>query len=128
MRDKFIAAVLFVVGVVNLLPMLAFFDASQTVRLYGFPIAGESLTILMRHRRVLLGLIGTALIAAAIKPEYRILAIALALVSKFAFIFLTFTAPDRTAEVRQVALIDVAATILLLAVSAIHFWRAPAKL
>ena len=122
MADKIAAVILFIVGTINLLPMIVFFDATKTARLYGLPIEGESLTILMRHRAVLLGLVGLALIAAAIKPEFRVLAIALALISKLAFIFLTFTASDYTAEIRQVALIDVGAIVLLLSVLGIHFY------
>jgi len=122
MADKIAAVILFIVGTINLLPVIVFFDATKTARLYGLPIEGESLTILMRHRAVLLGLVGLALIAAAIKPEFRVLAIALALISKLAFIFLTFTASDYTAEIRQVALIDVGAIVLLLSVLGIHFY------
>ena len=124
MPDKIVGIILFIVGIINLLPVIVFFDAPRTAKLYGLSIEGDSLTILMRHRAVLLGLVGAALITAAVKPEYRVLAIALALVSKFAFIFLTFTAASYTAEVGRVALIDVGAIVLLTAALAIHFWRA----
>ena len=127
MADKIAAVILFIVGVINLLPMIVFFDATRTAELYGLPIEGESLMILMRHRAVLLGLVGFALIAAAVKPEFRILAIALALISKFAFVFLTFTHSNYTAEVKQVALIDVGAIVLLIAALIVHFWRARTK-
>ena len=122
MLDKIASIILVIVGIINLLPLIVFFDSTKTVKLYGIPIEGESLIILMRHRGVLLGLVGLALIVAAIKPEFRILAIALALISKFAFIFLTFTALNYTPEIRQVALIDVGAIVLLLAVLGIHFY------
>lgn len=122
MLDKIAAVILFIVGIINLLPVIVFFDQTKTVALYGIPIEGESLTILMRHRGVLLGLLGLALIAAAFKPEFRIWAIAAALISKFAFIFLTFTASGYATEIHQVALIDVGAIIFLLAVLGIHFY------
>jgi len=121
MSDKIASVILFIVGGINLLPISVFFDSVKTVKLYGVPIDGESLTILMRHRAILLGLIGLTLIFAAFKPEFRIFAIVLALVSKLTFIFLTFTASNYTAEVKQVALIDVGAIVLLLAVLGIHF-------
>ncbi len=124
MLDKIASIILFIVGIINLLPIIVFFDSAKTVRLYGVPIDGESLTILMRHRAVLLGLVGSALIYAAFKPEFRIFAIVLALVSKLTFIFLTFIASSYTAEIKQVALIDVGAIVLLLAVLGIHFWDA----
>jgi hypothetical protein len=122
MLDKIAAVILFLVGIVNLLPVIVFFDAGKTVKLYGVPIEGESLTILMRHRGVLLALVGLTLIFAVFKPEFRTFAIAAALLSKLAFIFLTFTASDPAAEIRQVALIDVGAIVLLLAVLVMHLF------
>lgn len=114
MIDKIIAAILLIVGIVNLLPIVAFFDISKTLKLYGVSITENNLMILMRHRGVLLSLIGIALIVSAFKSDYRILAIALALISKITFIFLTFTAENYTSEIKQVALIDIGAIILLL--------------
>lgn len=122
MLDKIASIILVIVGIINILPIIVFFDASKTAKLYGVPIEGESLTILMRHRGVLLAIVGIALIAAAFKPEYRILAIALALVSKFAFLFLTFSASNYSPEIKQVALIDVGAIVLLLIVWGLNFY------
>ncbi len=102
---------------------MVFFDSTKTAKLYGVPIEGENLTILMRHRGVLLSLVGIALITAAFKKEYRILATLLALISKIAFIFLTFTTSNHTAEIGQVALIDVGAIFLLLIVLGLHFYK-----
>ena len=100
--DKIALGILLLVGVVNLLPVVVFFDVSRTVGLYGVPIEGESLTILMRHRGVLLALLGATLIYAAFKPEFRVFAIAAALVSKLTFVFLTFmTTAHSTSEIRQ---------------------------
>ena len=120
--DKIVPIILLMVGIINLLPLIVFFDPSKTVKLYGVPIDGESLIILMRHRAVLLSLVGLLLILAAFKSEFRTAAIAAALISKFAFIFLTFTASDYTAEVKQVALIDVGAVVLLLTALAIQLF------
>jgi hypothetical protein len=122
MTDKIISGILLIVGIINLLPLIVFFDATKTVKVYGVSIEGESLMILMRHRGVLLSLVGIALIAAAFKTDYRILAIALALISKFSFIFLTFSAANYSAEIKQVALIDVGAIVLLLAALVLHFY------
>jgi hypothetical protein len=120
MLDKVASVILFLVGVINLAPIVVFFDPSKTAKLYGLPVEGESLAILMRHRGTLLGLVGLTLILAAIKPEFRTLAISLALISKLAFIFLIFTASNYTSEIRQVALIDVGAIVLLLVVAGIQ--------
>ena len=122
MLDKIASILLVIVGIINVFPIIVFFDSTKTAKLYGVPIDGESLIILMRHRGVLLSLVGLFLIFVAFKPEFRIFAIAVALISKLAFIFLTFTASNYTSEVRQVALIDVGAIVLLVAVLGIHFY------
>lgn len=122
MLDKIISIILFIVGIINFIPIIVFFDITKTAKLYGFPIEGESLIILMRHRGVLLAIVGIALMAAAIKSDYRILAISMALISKFSFIFLTFTSANYSVEIRQVALIDVGAIVLLIVVLGLHFY------
>lgn len=122
MYDKMVTAILLVVGVVNIIPVIAFFDIGRTLRLYGVSVEGDDLVLLTRHRGVLLAIVGIALIAAAFRPELRILAISLALLSKFAFLFLALAIPNHTIEIRQVALIDVAAVVLLLIAGAIHFF------
>lgn len=123
MLDKIVSVILLIVGIINLLPLIVFFDFTKTAKLYGVPIEGENLIILMRHRGVLLSLIGIAIIAAAFKNEYRILAIALALISKFAFIFLTFTSANYSSEIKHVAWIDVVAIVFLLITLGLHFYQ-----
>lgn len=123
MLDKIASVILFLVGIVNIIPVIAFFDISKTAKLYGLPIEGENLTILMRHRGILLAIVGIVLIVSAFKREYRILAISLALLSKIAFVILTFTSPDYNSQIKQVALIDIGAITLLLIVLGINFGR-----
>jgi hypothetical protein len=122
MLDKIVSIILFIVGIINILPIMVFFDSSKAQKLYGFPLEGESLTILMRHRGILLSLIGFALITAAFKSEYVILAVGLALISKIKFIFLTFTSASYTPEVQKVALIDVGSIVLLLIALGLYFY------
>lgn len=123
MLDKIASIIMFLVGIVNIIPVIAFFDISKTTKLYGLPIEGENLTILMRHRGVLLAIVGIALVVSVFKTEYRILAIGLALLSKIAFVFLTFTSSDYNSEIKQVALIDIGAIILLLIVLGMNFGK-----
>jgi flagellar biosynthesis protein FliQ len=104
------------------MPVMVFFSPNQTKRLYGINLEGETMTLLMRHRGVLLSIVGIALIVSAFKADYRIFAIALAFISKIAFIFLIATSNNYAAELKQVALIDVGALILLLAVLGIHYF------
>ena len=113
---------LFIIGIINILPIITFFDISRTESLYGIKINGESLEVLMRHRGVLLALLGTGLIYSVFKPEFRLPIIIAALVSKFVFIFLTYSTANVSAEVGKVALIDVVSIVVLLVVLVIEFW------
>ncbi|MBX3245052.1 MAG: hypothetical protein KF685_11400 [Acidobacteria bacterium] len=122
MADKIASVLLAIVGIVNLLPSVALFDPAKTVRLYGVSLEGESITLLMQHRAVLLSIVGIALLTAAFKPDLRIFAVSLALISKITFIFLVFTTSGHTPEIRQVALIDIGAIALLLVALGIHFY------
>jgi hypothetical protein len=122
MTDKIVSILLFIVGIINVLPIMVFFDATKTNKLYGFPLEGENLTVLMRHRGVLLSLVGIALLTAAFKSEYVVFAVILALISKFTFIFLTFSTANITSEVQKVAFIDVGSIVLLLIALGLYFY------
>lgn len=113
---------IFIIGVVNVLPIAAFFEVGRTEQMYGVRIESESLKVLMRHRGILLALLGTGLIYSVFKPEFRLPMIVAALVSKFVFIFLTYGSANVSAEVGRVALIDAVSIIVLLFVLAIEFW------
>jgi hypothetical protein len=122
MLDRIVSIIFLIVGIINLFPAVVFFSSAQTAKLYGITIEGESLIILMRHRGILLGLIGLALIFAAIKPEARIPVIVAAFISKIAFIYLVATSVTFTPEIKQVATVDVVAIVLLIVALGIHFY------
>ncbi len=122
MLDKIALIILVIVGIINILPIIVFFDSTKTAKLYGVTVDGESLIILMRHRGVLLSLVGLVLIFAAFNPEFRIFAVTIALISKSAFIYLSLTTSNYTGEIKKVALTDVGAIVLLLISSFIYLY------
>ncbi len=122
MTAKIISILLVIIGIINILPIMVFFDSSKALKLYGFPLEGESLTALMRHRGVLLSLVGIALLTAAFKSEYIVLAVILALISKITFIFLTFTTANIASEVQKVAFIDIGSIVILLIALGLYYY------
>ncbi len=123
MLDKISSIILFLIGIINILPVIVFFSPTRTKSLYGINLEGETLSILMRHRGVLLSIVGIALIVAAFKADYRILAIALAFISKVTFIFLVWTSTNYATELNKVAWIDVGAMIALAFVLGVHLYK-----
>ena len=116
-------AILLVVGVINFLPILGITSAASLERLYGIAVAGPDLEILLRHRAVLFGLLGTLLIVSAFRPSLQMIAVVAGLLSMLSFILIAISIGGYGEPIRNVVVIDVVALIALLAVPALH-WAA----
>lgn len=115
-RAKIATGLLVAVGLLNLAPGILALDPSRATTLYGIALEGDTLLVLMRHRAVLLAILGALLLTAAFVPRVRAVAIAAALASKIAFLLLYATAAQATPELARVALLDaIAVAVLLLA-------------
>ncbi len=113
LRARVATVLLVVVGLINVLPGVVLFDPARSATLYGIALEGETLLVLMRHRALLLALLGAGLIAAAFRPAWRAPAIVAAVASKLVFIGLYANAAAPTAELGRVAAMDVLALALL---------------
>ncbi|MCP9944745.1 hypothetical protein LUX12_08075 [Streptomyces somaliensis] len=123
--DRLITALLFIVGAVNLLPAVVAVAPSRISTAYGISIDGAhsaDLTVLLRHRAVLLGLVGIALLCAAFIPSLRVPAMVAGAVSMGTFLLFAYATPALNSATMRVARIDIAA-IALLAVAATLVWR-----
>ncbi|MFJ9033199.1 hypothetical protein ACIRQP_32725 [Streptomyces sp. NPDC102274] len=123
--DRLTSALFVVVGAVNLLPGVVALAPSQITTAYGVSIDGPDsadLTVLLRHRAVLLGLVGIALLCAAFIPSLQVPALVGGGVSMGSFLLLAYSTPALNDATMRVARIDIAA-IALLAVTAVLVWR-----
>lgn len=101
-------------GVVHLLPIAPVFSAESLTRLYGITPDNDALMLLMRHRAVLLALVGLLCLWAAVSVDVRaaaLFAATLNIASFFAF-YLLYGAPAGPLHV--VALVDAVALAPLL--------------
>jgi hypothetical protein len=102
-----------IVAVVHFLPIAPAFSPDALVRLYGVAADDTSLLVLLRHRAVLLAILGVLCVWAAVSPSARpaaLTAAALNIVSFLAFYALYAGPPG---PLRTVALVDVFALIPL---------------
>ncbi|MCP3141762.1 phosphopantetheine adenylyltransferase [Pyxidicoccus xibeiensis] len=115
MDIKALAATLLLLAVaaVNLIPGIVALLPDRTVALYGIGVDGGSMTLLMRHRAVLLACVGLGLGAAAFVPSVRPPALAFAAISKLSFLALYLMTPGLTPELQRVAAADLVALALL---------------
>lgn len=100
-------------SVINLLPISGVLSADRLATLYAVSFEDPNSVILMRHRAVLLGLIGALLAAAAFHPPLRPTAVVLGLVSMLSFVLIARLVGGYNAELRRVALADVIGSVLL---------------
>jgi hypothetical protein len=118
MRGEHIgAALLVLVGLINLAPGLVAVAPGRVAAVYGTGAAStdRDLELLLRHRAVLLATVGTGLIVAAFAPTVRGHVISVAVVSMTTFVMLVLALGpaalnDRT---KRVAMVDVLALLLL---------------
>lgn len=108
-----LAAALLLTGVINILPVVGVLGGERLQSLYGMAFDDPALRVLMRHRAVLFGLLGGAMIAAAFIPHWRLpLAIA-GLISMLSFIALAWIEGGGNAAIHRVVMADVIASLLL---------------
>jgi hypothetical protein len=88
--------------------------------LYGSNFESPDIHTLMRHRAVMLGLIGGLMLFAAFRSSLQLLAATVGLVSMSSFVFLAYSSGEIGPEIGKVAIADivgaVAVTIVLVIV------------
>ena len=98
---------------IHLLPLSGVFGAERLNSLYGIRISDPDLTILMRHRAVLFGLLGAFCVYAAIKPPLQFIALTAGAVSVCSFLYLAYATGGYNEELRRVFVADLVAAVFL---------------
>ena len=111
-REWVVAGVLMGVGILNLLPGVALLAPDRLSSLYGIDGPDTDLLVLLRHRALLLALLGGFLVLAALRARWHRPALVAGLVSNVAFVLLALAVPTSD-EIHRVALIDLVALPLL---------------
>lgn len=118
--QRVVAVLLILVGIIHLLPVSGVLGAERLTALYGISVGDPNLEILMRHRAVLFGLLGSFLVYAAFTQSLRALAIVAGLVSVVSFIAIAWLVGGYNDPVRMIVIIDIFALVALVAAGAIQ--------
>ena len=114
-RETLAMLLFLAVAAVNLAPGGVAFAPGRAVDLYGIaPLEGDALLLLMRHRALLLAIVGVLLAVAAFVRSWRTPATVVGLLSMRSFVALYFVLPTESSKMADVALIDAMAMASLL--------------
>jgi len=102
-----LVAILFcILAAIHFLPAVAAVAPSQLSALYGVPPEDKTLTTLLQHRAVLLGLVGAAFAAAAFIPSLRWAALIGGSISMILFLVIATLNGELTGPLQKIAIVD----------------------
>lgn len=115
---------LLLLALIHALPAIGLLGPARLQQLYGVPVDGPELELLLRHRAVLFGLLAALLAWAAFHPALHRLALLAALASVLSFVLLALALGPLNAALAGVLRVDRAALALLAAAGAAHLLQA----
>ena len=104
---------LFIVGIVNLVPSILAFFPERISKSYGIAVSNPNYELLLRHRAILFGVIGGLMVYAAITRKLYATSVLVGLVSMISFVLLYFVIGNINEELDKVMKIDLVAIILV---------------
>lgn len=120
---RHLVTVMFViVAIIHLLPLSGVIGSGKLSALYGLDFSEPNLSILMRHRAVLFGLLGGFFVFAAFKPVYQPLALIAGFVSLLSFLWLAWSTGNYNAQIARVFTADLIALACLVIAAITYFY------
>ena len=108
--DHLANALLVLVGLVNVVPgVVGTLSVERAAAAYGIPSGGPDLAVVLRHRAVLLAIVGLGLLVAPWWPEIRTAAIVAGVISMASFVAIVLAKPGVGSPLRKVMWVDVGA-------------------
>lgn len=110
-----IAGLIVLAGLINFLPFFGILSHRQIERMYQTRVEEPDLSILIRHRAALFGIIGGFMIYAAFDRDLWLIACLIGLMSMVSFLVLAWSTGGYNAALRKVVIADVVGIVLVIA-------------
>ncbi len=104
--DKAASILLFVVGVINFLPVMGVLSAARLSQAYAIDLDSNDIVILMRHRALLFGIVGGFILYSVFVPSYQPPAMVMAALSMVGYVFLMWHQGDYNAALHKIMVVD----------------------
>ena len=115
--------ILFVTGVVQLIPFSLWFLNNRMLNAYGESISNQKMQQQLRYWAFLFGMIGFGLIYSAIKKKSYLTASIVGLISIFAFVGLYYFLGDSNSLLQMVMRVDILVGAALLLITVLYYTR-----
>jgi hypothetical protein len=123
MAEKAITILLIIVAVIHIIPISGFAGIARLESLYGIPISGNNMEILMRHRAILFGILGVFFAYAAFTPSVQPLAFLAAFATLGSFFYLAISVGEYNAAIRKIVIGDIVAAISLFGAVILYYTK-----
>ena len=116
-----ILILLFVVGLINFLPIIGVLSADKLSAAYSVELIGNDIVILMRHRALLFGIIGGFIFFSLFKPLYQEAAMVMAAISMIGFLYFIWAVDGHNDALSKIAMVDVIGIVCLLIAAVLKY-------
>jgi hypothetical protein len=111
--NKIFLVLLFIVGLINFLPVVGVLSAAKLSQAYSIDLASNDLIILMRHRALLFGLVGGFVFYSLFMPQFQPAAMLIAAISMIGYLVIMWTVGDYNDSIFKVAIVDMVGIVAL---------------
>jgi len=101
--------------IIHALPAVGMLGPGWLYRLYGIEFSEANTLLLMQHRALLFALVALVLLYAVFRPDYRVFALTVGLISTVGFVVLAIPFENHNALITRVAKIDLVLIVALVA-------------
>lgn len=120
--NKIYLSLLFLVGVINFLPIIGVLSIDKINQAYGLNVTDNNLAILLQHRALLFGLIGGFIFYSIFNPQHQVAAIILAAISMLGYLYFSWSIGGSNQALLKIAQIDIVGIVLLLIAVVLRFF------
>lgn len=118
---KWITLCLFMVGLINFVPVAGILGAQKLENAYDIVLSSNDLVILMRHRALLFGLVGGFVLYSVFVPVYQKPAMVMAGISMVGFAVIVFFEGGYNGAISKVLIADFVGIGFLCIAGILHF-------
>jgi hypothetical protein len=104
--NKVLLVLLFIVGLINFLPVAGVLSAAKLSQAYSIELASNDLIILLRHRALLFGLVGGFVFYSMFMPQFQPAAMSIAAISMIGYLVIMWSVGDYNDSIFKVAIVD----------------------